>query len=124
MPYAVTYNQADAIVNVQVSGAATKADHYAARDEALRLCQAHKCTKILVDLRALDTHAISTMGCFTFGESLARTSPVVWIAHVLPSEARAREDVRFTSTVESNRGKPTGEFETLEEARAWLLRGT
>jgi len=64
------------------------------------------------------------MGCFIFGESVAYTLPTVLIAHVLPTDAKSREDVRFTSTVEANRGRSTGEFETIKEARKWLLERT
>jgi hypothetical protein len=121
MPYTVAFSEKDGIVYVRISGATSKEDHYAARDEAFRLCQQHGCARLLVDLRELDTSEFSTTRCFAFGESTARTPPYARIAHVLPPSGKSRADVRFTSTVEANRGKPTGEFETTEEARRWLL---
>jgi len=61
------------------------------------------------------------MSCFSFGESLAASPLHLRVAHVLPEDARSAGDVRFTSTVVANRGMPTGEFKSIEEARRWLL---
>jgi len=36
-------------------------------------------------------------------------------------DLRSRGDVRFTSTVEINRGRSAREFDSIEEARRWLL---
>ena len=73
MPYAVSLDDKDRIVHVTVSGPAVKDDHYAARDQALKLCQDNACSKLLVDLRDLDASAFSTMGLLTFSEALAKT---------------------------------------------------
>ena len=124
MPYEVSFDKIDRIVEVRVSGLATHDDHCAARDEALRLGQENRCSRLLVDLRELDTTRSSAMDCFTFGETLARSSPGVRLAHVLPKEARSREAVRFTSIVEANRGGLVREFDSFDEAREWLLDGT
>ena len=120
----VSFDQQNGIVKIQISGESTKEDHYAARDEALRMCQEKRCSKLLVDLRKLNTKRFSVIGCFSFGESVSMKSPDVQIAHVLPKDTKSREDVKFTSTVEANRGKSTGEFETIEEAKNWLLQRT
>jgi len=120
MPYSVSFDSERNIVNVCVSGLASKEDHFAARDEALLLCKENNCTKLLVDLHELNTSNISTLGCFKFGERLAETSPTVQIAHILPIDNRAKMDVKFTADVEANRGRPNGVFETIEEARRWL----
>ena len=124
MPYEVSFDEDQGIVNVRVSGTATRDDHYGARDEAFWLCQQNGCSKLLVDLRELDTSGISTTGCFTFGVALSKTAPEVRIAHVMPANDKSSEDVEFTSSVAANRGKSTGEFKTVEEARKWLNEST
>jgi len=121
MPQEVSFDQQNRIVTVRISGESTKEDHLNARDEALKICQKTGCSKILVDLRGLEMMDVTVFGCFKFGESVSMNSPHVRIAHVMPEDAGIRENIRFTSTVEKNRGKGTGEFETLEEARQWLL---
>lgn len=120
MPYKVSFDKSDGIVSVIVSGIATKEDHYAARDEAFKLCRGKKCSKVLIDLRDLHAENYSTMECFTFGESVVLKAPSVRLAHVLPKNIESREQTRFTSNVEANRGLHTNEFTTIEEARDWL----
>ena len=119
--YSVRFDEDAGIVVVRVAGDATHEDHCAAQQEAVRLCQEHKCSNLLVDLRDLSTRHSSTISCFSFGESLAAAPLNLRVAHVLPEDARSAGDVRFTSTVVANRGMPTGEFKNIEEARRWLL---
>lgn len=121
MPYAISFEMPDMIVTVRVSGEASHDEHYAARDEAMRVCQEKHCSKLLVDLRELNTAHSSIIDCFSFGESLAQIAISLSIAHVLPKDAKSKADVRFTSTVEANRGITSREFETIDEARKWLL---
>lgn len=121
MPYRAYYNNNDNIVIVRVSDTATIDDHLAAREQALKLCKENKCLQIIVDLSSLEINNMSIMECFTFGESFAKPFISLQIAHVMPRNAKSREDVRLASTVESNRGNFTREFETFEEARKWLL---
>jgi hypothetical protein len=118
----VTFDEEAGSVVVRVAGKAAHADHEAAREEAVRLCREKKCPRLLVDLRDLTTTRSSTLDCYSFGESLAKTQPSLRIAHVLPTDARSANDVRFTSNVAANRGKLTGEFNSIEEARQWLLQ--
>ena len=122
-PYTVSFDKSVWAVMIRVFGAASHDDHCAVRDEAIRLSQENECSRLLVDLRELITERSSTMDCFSFGESLAKATQYRYlrIAHVLPSDAESKQDVRFTSTVEANRGKSTREFETVEEAMEWLL---
>ncbi len=120
MPYSVSFDE-EGFVLVVVSSPSTRDDHYLALDQAVTLGERHVCSSLLVDLREIDPEAFSTMSCFAFGQKLAERTKHLKIAHVLPSDTRSSEDVRFTSTVEANRGKTTGEFNTLEEARQWLL---
>jgi hypothetical protein len=124
MPHEVSYNEQDRMVIVRVFGMATREDHFAARDGALRLCQQNACRSLLVDLRDVNTSLTSTPGCFAFGESVARAPGIFRLAHVMPTDPRSREDVRFTGVVESNRGIQVREFDSTEEARKWLLEGT
>ena len=120
MAYSVSFAE-EGFVLVSVTSFCTKDDHYAALDQAILLSEKHKCSRLLVDLRYLSTESFSTMGFFTFGQNLAQRTKHIKIAHVLPSQQQSKEDVRFTSTVEANRGKTTSEFEAIEEAREWLL---
>ena len=124
MPHTVSFDQQNGIIKIRISGDSTKEDHYMARDKALKICQEKGCTKLLVDLRKLNTKTFSVIGCFSFGESVSLKSPNIQIAHVLPRDAKSREDIKFTSTVEANRGKSTGEFDTMAEAKKWLLQKT
>jgi hypothetical protein len=108
---------------VTVSGEATKREHFAARDKALSLCEEHGCAKILVDLHDLASSSLSTMESFYFGEHIANFPQLIRLAHVLPKHPKARQNVVFSSNVQANRGKETGEFTTVEEARNWLVSG-
>jgi len=121
MSFIISFDPNDGIVTAKVSGKATHDEHYAARDEALRICRENDCINLLVDLRELLTDRSSAMDCFAFGESFAQMSPKARIAHVLPIDAKSREDVKFTSDVCANRGLLTREFETVDQARSWLL---
>ena len=121
MPCKVSFDKNNDIINVQISGKVTHDDHIAARDEALGLCKKNECYKLLVDLSELNTIRSTTMDCFEFGEELAETTPFMQIAHVLPADMKSRKDIRFTANVEANRGKSSKVFETIDEARKWLL---
>jgi hypothetical protein len=121
MPYAVSYDE-DGIVVVTYSGSAMLSEHLAAFEAALRLCEERKCLKLLVDFSGLTTSRLSTTESFSFGEVVAKTPIHLRIAHVLPGHVKASQNVHFASTVESNRGKTTGAFETVEQARDWLLK--
>jgi len=118
----VSFDENDGIVVVRVSGKATLQEHLAARAESLQLCQEKRCARILVDLRALNTAGGSAADYFGFGTSFPETSPPIRLAHVLPADARSRRDVVFAATVEANRGRLAAVFDTVEEARDWLLR--
>ena len=124
MPFTVSFDQEGGIVTVRVSGEATHSDHRAALEGAQRLCRENDCSRMLVDLRELNTRLSSTLSCYSFGESVAQACPGARIAHVLPVDAESRGDVEFVSTVETNRGTLTGEFASVEEARNWLLGRT
>jgi len=124
MPWSAAFDDASGVVSIKVSGQAQPAEHWAAQNEAMRLCREKRCSRLLVDLRELSTVLSTTMDCLDFGQELARKAPPLRIAHVVPGDARSKADVRFTSTVEANRGVVAREFATVEEARAWLLEKT
>ncbi len=121
MPYKVSYDTNDNIVIVRISNIATIEDHLAAREQAFKLCKENNCFQLIVDLSEMTFNKMTTMECFSFGESFVEPFIGLRIAHVMPVDSKSRADVRFASTVESNRGNFTGEFETIVEARKWLL---
>jgi hypothetical protein len=122
MSFTVSFDPDARIVMVKISGTVSPQDHHAARSEALRACRENNSRKLLVDLRELNTGPSSVMDCFAFGESFPLLSPMACIAHVLPTDEKSKKDVRFTSNVSANRGLLTGDFETIDQARSWLMR--
>jgi hypothetical protein len=96
-------------------------DHYAACREALNTCREKSISRLLVDLSGLRSRGFPTPGCLRFGERAAEALPGIKVAHVLPADQNLRRDIAFTITVEANRGMPVGEFDTVEDARTWLL---
>ena len=121
MSYSVFFDGKSGIVNVCISEAPTKEDHYAAHQEAMHLCRENNVSNILVDLSDLNADSYSIAGCHEFGISIAQASLDMKIAHVLPADPKSSELVSFTSVVEFNRGVMAGEFKAIEEARRWLL---
>ena len=121
MPYRVAFDKADGIVYVTYSGTVSKEEHLAAWTAAAQSCAEHACDRLLVDFHDLSVNTLSTMDCYSFGKMVAQSAPFLNIAHVLPKYPKACENVQFASDVEANRGKKTGVFVTVEEARKWLL---
>ena len=119
--YTISFDRELGIIIVRVFGMATHDDHFAARDEAIKLCHKEHCSKLLVDLRKLNTQYSSTMDCFSFGKSVSSLYPGLIVAHVLPYETKSKKDVKFTSTVETNRGITSKEFEDIDKAKNWLF---
>jgi hypothetical protein len=123
MPYEVSFDEQDEIVLLRASGLVTHEEHTAARRQAAQLCRENKSSKILADLRKLDTEKSSTLNCFDYGESLAQEniSLSTLIAIVLPTDLGSSEDIEFVATVAANRGRAPLLFKTIEEAKQWLL---
>lgn len=119
MPYSVAFNDEEKIVEVKVSGD-VPGDSENARKEAVRLCVENRCNRLLVDLREKTIAENVTLECFSFGKAVVRDLAGVYIAHVLPTDPKAREDVEFTANVAANRGAVTREFDTVDEAKTWL----
>ena len=122
MPFTVAFDPDTRIVMVKVSGRVSPQDHNKARSEALRVGRTNNSLKLLVDLRELITQDSSVMDCFAFGESFPLLSPIACIAHVLPKDENSKKDVKFTSNVSANRGLLTRDFETVAQAKEWLMK--
>ena len=119
MPYPVFYNDAEKIVEATISGSSLE-DSVNAREAAARLCAEQKCSALLVDLRERMVPENITLQCFSFGVAVAHDLAGIYIAHVLPTDLKSREDVEFAATVAANRGAITKEFIDINEARKWL----
>ena len=122
MSFNISFDPDAKIVMAKISGRVSPQDQNTARREALRVCRENNSLKILLDLRELNTQDITVMDCFAFGESFPLLSPKACIAHVLPIDEKSKKDVKFTSNVSANRGLLTGDFETVDQARSWLMR--
>ncbi|MBN1847991.1 MAG: hypothetical protein JW932_05345 [Deltaproteobacteria bacterium] len=120
MSYQILLHEKDGIVQVTFSEPAIKEDHYAALDSAIQLCNEKKISKLIGDFSNLDSSTLSTMDVFSLGKLLAKAKQVFHIAHVFPKHSKVRENIRFASNVESNRGKITREFENVKDAIIWL----
>jgi hypothetical protein len=123
MAYEIRIDRERKIVEVVVSGAATHEEHMAARAATGKVLCESGYRRLLVDLRELLTEGvISTLACYEFGASYTQGGipPDCKIAHVLPFDPVALQDVHFTTTVGINRGNLIREFSEVEEARGWL----
>jgi hypothetical protein len=120
MPYKVTIDENEALVTVCMSGQVTHKEHVATQAEAVRLCKEKKCSKILADLKNLDTAQSSVMDCYDFGISLSKAMAYYWLANVLPTDPQSKQNVKFVLTVAGNRGGSVREFDDVEAARKWL----
>jgi len=123
MPYEVSFDEQDEIVQLRAFGLVTHEEHDAARRQAAQLCRENKSSKILSDLRELDTEKSSTLNCFDYGEALAQENipHSTRIAIVLPTDPDSTKDIQFVATVAANRGRVPLQFKTVEEAKQWLL---
>lgn len=123
MPYEIETDRENQLVIAHVSGRATRAEHRAAREEAAKYCFDNGFKRLLVDLRNVDTEGVSTItSTVEFGQLLAGDERLedVRIAHVLPKEILSRVDVDFTASIAEIKGKDSGRFTSLGEARRWL----
>jgi hypothetical protein len=123
MAYEIRIDRERKIVEVVVRGAATHEEHMAARAATGKVLRENGYTRLLVDLRELLTKGvISTITCYDFGASYTQDGipPDCKIAHILPLDPAALQDVHFITTVGINRGNLIREFSEVEEARGWL----
>ncbi|MBN2210400.1 MAG: hypothetical protein JW709_03310 [Sedimentisphaerales bacterium] len=125
MPYEISADDDNQIVIARVFGRATRDDHHAAREAIARVCAEKQFWRALVNLQDLQTEGVvTTAGAFDFGKEVADDVRLkgVRMAHVLPRNDDSRNDVTFAVTVAANRGGVIGKFNTIKEARKWLLR--
>jgi hypothetical protein len=125
MAWDVSFREDQGIVQVVVRGAAKSEEHLAARAAAARLLRDRQCHRLLVDLRELETEGmISMVGSYDFGSNYSqpgRIPPRIRIAHLLPGDSKAAKDVEFVTAVAKNQGATIRNFESPEQACAWLL---
>ena len=124
MPYQATYEDQTGIVIIRVYGSVPHVEHEAARNDAVRLCNEHHCKRLLVDLRDLAANKdVSITSCFIFGAEYENIEmpPATRIAHVMPTDSIAFDNVDFATTVAVNRGGLLQNFKSIAEAEAWLL---
>jgi hypothetical protein len=125
MAWEVHFHEDLGIVQVIVRGPAVHDEHVAAREATARLLSDRQCRRLLVDLRDLKTEGVvSTHSCFEFGSNYSAPGGIpvaIRIAHLLPRDSKASEDVEFTSAIAKNRGATIRNFESPDEARVWLL---
>jgi len=125
MAWEVTFLEDQGIVRVAVWGSAAREEHHAARAEAGRLLRERDSQLLLVDLHDLETEGvISMIGCFDFGSSYLQPGRIpaeARVAHVLPKDPKAAKDVEFLTAVAANQGATIRNFESREDACAWLL---
>ncbi len=126
MPYKVSYDKKDKIVLVRVFGEATHEDHHSAQNDCFWLCKENKCTRVLIDFHDLDTKRSSAGDCFDSGEYAAQAdiAPSTRFAYVLPTDPKSIEDVKFAATVAENRGRISSLFDTVKQAKHWLLESS
>ena len=122
MPYDISYEKKDDVVCIYFSSVDSKEEHFSALEDAWQLCLKHHCKKLLVDLSGLkkEITSRSIVGCFNFGESVAKKLVGCKIAHVLPNIVAQSTEIKFISTVEHKRGVETQEFFSVEDALQWL----
>jgi hypothetical protein len=123
MSYEVSYDKQENIILVRAFGEATHEEHRSAQNDCFWLCKDKKCTKVLVDLSDLDTKRSSSGDFFESGECFAQADidPSTRFAFVVPKDPQSVEDLKFTVTVAENRGRISALFDTVEQAKNWLL---
>ena len=125
MPFKIEVDRQNQIVIARVMGRASQQEHRQAREQAAASCTENHFKKLLVDLRDLDTEAISTAGSLTeYGHLLAADESLkdVYIAHVVPKKDISEIDVDFAITIAEMEGKTSEQFISFEEAREWLIQ--
>jgi hypothetical protein len=125
MPYHITTDEANGIVQVTVSGIISYEEEQAARLEAARILNEKHFDRLLVDLTELKSGGkVTTTECFDFGSTYSKSGfpPNIHIAHVLPIDPVKKSNIEFVTTVALNRGIFAKEFNSIDAASAWLTR--
>jgi hypothetical protein len=121
MTCSVTFDDSAGIVCVTVSGLVAQSDRTAAFYEAMRRCQSEGCSKILVNMTELITASSSASDCVKFSQHLAEPRSRVFVAKVLPVDAKSRIDIEFTMQLTGHSDDLVRAFEDVRLAREWLL---
>ena len=111
------------IIQLRLGEHMSVAEHVTARQELVALCRKTGMRRILVDASDLAERP-TPWELFDFAAgwpAILLEAPVV-VAGVLPRNEAARQWWRFGEDTAVNRGLISHRFETLEEARAWLVR--
>ncbi len=119
MAYELQFNEGDGIVELCFHGHGDHGEHAASRDEAFKVCRAHRTNNLLVDIRdaVMD---LSPPELFEFGKSLekARDPENIRIA-VIIREADTAPDI--AAAVAQSRNVTIRVFLTKDDARSWLM---
>ena len=108
-----------AVIQIRFFGAVTEEDLLKSRESVSKIYQELKLTKVLVDATAV-TSLPRTLSIFDHGVSLSGTGlPSKAKFAVVISEA-VKNDAYFLETVARNRSANLKNFESREEALAWL----
>ncbi len=124
MPYSIRPLPHLNVVEICYTEYMTLEEAESAREEARRILDEHGLRRILVDTRQAQVR-LSTMDLYRFGSSLNQVLPFgTRIATLYTEEAFSSEDARFLESVSSIRGIPFRVFTEVDEALAWLSRGS
>ena len=124
MPYQLTIQQEPQFLHAIVTGT-NDADAVARYlDELRRECIARQCYRVLIEER-LTGPRLGTFPVYkVVSEASERTRGLLHaIAFVDVNADADGQQMQFAETVAVNRGMPAAVFNTVAEARAWLLRG-
>lgn len=121
MPFHVTYNEADAVVECLYEPPYTPDEYGAAIAENLRVAAEHGALLFFGDCRQLPG-AASMFDVYAIVQALdaAPTDSRMREALVIPPDPRAKEAFGFFVTATSNRGLKAAVFTDEDEARQWL----
>ncbi len=123
MPCEIKVYDKEGIVQMRLEGIVGKEEVRQARTNAGQALRQGGYRRLLVDLSDFVVAGSSTLGSFDFATGFQESGipASARIAHVLPKDPNERSNVQFITTVAFNRGFQVREFETLEEARKWVL---
>ena len=123
MAYEIKTDHDSQMVILQVSGIEELETHKEICEQAAQTCFEGGFTKLLIDLREIDTANIASFESgLEFGSFFANDPRLknVKVAQVLPKEMYIRVDIDFSASIAEMRGKTIGRFTTVEEAIKWL----
>lgn len=120
MPETVTIREKLKLIHVESSGDIGVDDLRGSLAEILKFHQERGFTRVLVDATKQESMP-ETMPVFEFGEAVSAALGSVKIA--IAHSPRTWEKIQYFITVARQRGAHVQAFDTIDEARKWLLRG-